>query len=172
MDYLNLKEFTQECDEVYEENDLIEFVNYSNRENYHINREYKTYQFEDVIKLVHQFKEEYDECETDGQRLEFISDVLTGDGGGSLDSCDSDNTTISYTTPYWTHIVDDTPIESYMKGVDKVVWVEDYPYKGGVYSGTLNTKTLEVKEIEVEESSSCMGGEGLWIVPPSILSEI
>ena len=166
---------SQRCEEVTISDGKIDFTQFKgDHMDGHLQRQWWTKRDEDVIELIHEHMDEYNQCHSDEEKLEFIRELVREAMPYGDCHFQSDYDDIEFHNTFFTHVVDPTTPEQYLKDWEEVVFLEDYPYRYGTYSGTINLETLEVEDVCVDgDSSPCGGPNEIYIhVPSSILEKV
>ena len=171
MDFIHL---CKNSEEVTIQDGVAEFTGYNaERNDYHTDRAYWVIPFTDVVEMVKNHMEEFSECETDEERIQFLQEL----GGeefnyGGNKSSTSDYDTLSYLIPSLGYEKEEEleKLEDYTE----FCYVEDYPYRYGTYSGVYNLKTEEIVEFYIDGDSSPCGGSDYsgFNVTPLLLEEL
>jgi len=172
---MNLIEFCKRCEEVVISDNKIHFTQFnSDRSGGHIQRMWWSKKDEDVISLIHENIDEYNECLNDEERIEFVRELVTDCLSYDEKSVYSDYDNISFYNDFFNYTVDSkTPKESFEDSED-VIFCEDYPYRYGTYSGIIDLHTLEILECETDgDHSPCGGADEIYVhIPLSLLKRV
>jgi len=156
---MNFKKLCQECEEVEISNGVVTFTGYhADRNDYHTDRGWWCIPLEEVVDMIKNNYEEFSECETDEEKIEWLSEMGSEEFNcGGSKSRSSDYDTLSYNIKSLDFQSVDESLES-PDDYTEFCYIEDYPYRYGTYSGTYNMKTDKFEEFYCDGDSSPCGG--------------